>query len=96
MNYELSMFLLNMKYVDLGLVPPAHYPNDDDTSLEKCLSVLGPEQARIAKRKFRKLSRKVRSCKSGKRGCYHTIQSAVKCYVLDKLMKNNRLEDNLE
>jgi len=84
-NYELSMFLLNMKYVDLGLVPPAHYPNDDDTSLEKCLSVLGPEQARIAKRKFRKLSRKARS---GKKGSYHN--------VLDKMLKNNRLEDNLE
>lgn len=93
MNYELSMFLLNMKYVDLGLVPPAHYPNDDDTSLEKCLSVLGPEQARIAKRKFRKLSRKARS---GEKGSYHTRQSAVKWYVLDKLLKNNRLEDNLE
>lgn len=76
-DIEVRKLLVNMRYVELGLVPPAQYPLEEKGSLEACLSSLSPEERKRACRKFRKLVRKVRRKKVRTAGFY-TKQRAVK------------------
>lgn len=73
---ERLRLLLEMTYVELGMVPPSHYPWDDRGSLQRCLNSLDPEARRRACRKFRKFVRKVKH--KGKNPSYHTKQRAVR------------------
>jgi len=67
---EVRMMLVNMAYVDLGLVPPAHYSQEVPGSLDSCLSTLSDEQRRKACRKFRKIVRQSKRKNDRKMGFY--------------------------
>lgn len=76
-DIEVRKLLVNMRYIELGLVPPAQYLCEEKGSLDVCLKSLSPEERRRACRKFRKLVRKVRRKKVRTAGFY-TKQRAVK------------------
>lgn len=91
---ESLRLLLEMTYVELGMVPPSHYPWDDRGSLQRCLESLEPEARRRACRKFRKFVRKVRQ-KGWKNPGFHTKQRAVK-YKIEFEYVNRCPSDNDE
>jgi hypothetical protein len=52
-------FLLNMLYLDHGLVPPEiYFAIDDKEALKRSLDTLSPDERRASCRKFRKQLRK--------------------------------------
>lgn len=87
--------LIDIAYIDLGLVPPSHYPRDSRGSLKACLESLDPSVAQQAKRKFRKVLRASRKGKKGdwQKSSFNTRQSMVKWYLIDKYVTHGA-EDN--
>lgn len=83
-----------MTYLELGLVPPSHYPWEDRGSLKRCLETLDPVARRKACRKFRKISRGVR-VKSQGHASFHTKQTSVK-YKIQKEHMRTAPSDNDE
>lgn len=94
-DYETERILIDIVYVDLGLVPPSHYPRQSNGSLNACLQSLDPIDARRSKRKFRKLLRTSRKGKTGEWGksSYDTRQSMVKWHVIDRYVRGE-MSDN--
>ena len=75
-NYE---FVIDFVYLTLGLIPPSHYPYCVKGSLETSLESLGYENAKVARRKFRKFLRKTQKAKN-----FSTNQNRVKRYLINK------------
>ena len=91
--------LIDIAYIDLGLVPPSHYPKDSRGSLKACLESLDPSVAQQAKRKFRKVLRASRKRKKGdwQKSSFDTRQSMVRWYLIDKYVAEyvaDGVEDN--
>jgi hypothetical protein len=81
-DWETQKFLIEIEYLNLGLVPLSHYPRSVNGSLEACFLSMEPEKARASKRKFRKILRKAR--KSGiTKMSYDSRQSAVKWHIMN-------------
>lgn len=93
-DYETEMFLLEITYLNLGLVPLSHYPKGQIGSLNECLSSLGEEKARAAKRKFRKFRRRSRKKGQGLPS-YETVQNSVKWHILNRYIRE-KIPDNDE
>jgi hypothetical protein len=95
-DYEIMKMLIDITYVNLGMVPPSHYPKDLNGSLKACLESLDPIEARKAKRKFRKILRKSRKGKKGdhSKSSYDTRQSSVKWYVIDNYVKQETIDND--
>ena len=79
-NRERMRLMVDMAYLSMGMVPPSHYPEDINESLNAALSTLDPASRRKACRKYRKMVRKVWS-KSWRNPGFRTKQAAVKFYV---------------
>jgi hypothetical protein len=77
---ERMRLMIDMAYLDMGIVPPSHYPEDLDKSLNAALSTLTEDERRRACRKYRKLVRKVWN-KSWKNPSFRKKQAAVRFYV---------------
>lgn len=92
-DIEVRKLLVNMRYIELGLVPPAQYLSEGKGSLDVCLETLSPEERRRTCRKFRKLVRKVRRKKVRTSGFY-TKQRAVKYKIEVSLFA--KVDDNDE
>jgi hypothetical protein len=93
-DYETEKFLLEITYLNLGMVPPSHYPRVEIGSLQRCLSSMDPEEAKRSRRKFRKFRRKAKK-ESWVDPSFNTVQSAVKWHVVKNYLRN-RLPDNDE
>jgi len=92
-HWEMQQLLTDMAYVDLGLVPPSHYPRNSQGSLDSCLSQLDPADARKAKRKFRKLLRKSQNA-STERASYEKRQSRVKWYIIERYVNLTPIDND--
>jgi hypothetical protein len=92
-NWEMQQLLTDIAYVNLGLVPPSHYPRGVKESLISSLNQLDPSDARKAKRKFRKLRRKACGEKDGDLS-YDTRQSRVKWYIIDRYIKMDAVDND--
>lgn len=84
--------LIDMAFLSMGMVPPSHYPDDEQKSLDFALSTLTPEERLRARRKYRKLVRKVWS-KSWKNPGFRTKQAAVKYYVRKQVLNDKQDND---
>ena len=84
--------LIDIAFVSMGMVPPSHYPDDVQKSLETALSTLEPAERKIACRKYRKMVRKVWS-KSWKNPGFRTKQAAVKYYVRKQVLNDRQDND---
>lgn len=84
--------LLDMTFLTMGMVPPSHYPDDVQGSLELALSTLTPEERRKACRKYRKIVRKVWS-KHWKNPGFRTKQVAVRYYVKKQVLDDRQDND---
>ena len=95
LNYEIEKMLIDIAYMNLGLVPPSHYPRSVDGSLDSCLGSLPDDESRRARRKFRKVLRRSRKGKKGEweKSSYDTKQSMVRWYVTQNYV-NCRVSDN--
>jgi hypothetical protein len=83
LNYEIEKMLIDIAYMNLGLVPPSHYPRAVPKSLEMCLSALDHDEAHRAKRKFRKMLRRSQKGKKGdwEKSSFDTKQSMVRWHI---------------
>lgn len=93
-DYETEMFLLEIAYLNLGLIPPSHYPKSSKGSLNDSLASLDENSARATKRKFRKFRRKTKK-KGWIRPSYDAVQNAVKWHILSKYIRE-KIPDNDE
>lgn len=93
-DYETEKFLLEITYLNLGMVPPSHYPRSDVGSLERCLAGMDPDEAHRAKRKFRKFRRRSKKA-HWKSPSFDTVQCAVKWHIVNRHMRSD-LPDNDE
>jgi len=85
-DWEIQRLLTDMAYIDLGLVPLSHYPNDIRSSLRSSLEKLDPDDARRAKRKFRKLLKKAWK-KDRNPTSFGAKQYSVKWYIVSHYVK---------
>lgn len=81
LDIQHTMFLVDVAFLNLGLVPRSHYSPDVFGSLDACLGTLSDEDRRKANRKFRKVVRKCKWKKDSKAD-FHKKQRAVYYYVL--------------
>jgi hypothetical protein len=83
---ERKMFDLvrDMRYLDIGLIPPSQYSSQEPGSLQACLESLDPVARRKACRKYRKLVRQSLKSRSSKSG-FHTKMRAVKFRIESEL-----------
>jgi len=92
-NWEIQQLLTDIAYVDLGLVPPSHYPRSSQSSLQLSLQQLDPADSRKAKRKFRKILKKAWK---GKRDppSYDARQNCVKWYIIEHYVSANPVDND--
>lgn len=92
-DIEVRKLLVNMRYIELGLVPPAQYLYDHPRkSLNVCLETLSPEERRRTCRKFRKLVRKVLR-KKVRTSNFYTKQRAVK-YKIERALFTKLIDND--
>jgi len=84
-DQEVERFLVDFVYTDLGLVPPSHYPRWVNGSLDSCLESLGNKESRKARRKFRKISRRL---KGHKKMSYDKKQALVKWLIINEHLRH--------
>lgn len=88
--------LIDMEYLNRGLIPWSHYNSDEkERSLSRRLEDMPPEEQRAARRKFRKLLRKL--LKKGARlnkESYWSRQYAVYHSFGDQVRKKIAAKDN--
>ena len=86
--------LVEIEYLNQGLVPYSFYFNKEEKSLEACLLDLDEEDRRKAKRKFRKLLRKTRKSKKKFSDTFLGNQNAVYYYLLTLVQNREMLDKN--
>lgn len=86
--------LVEIEYLNQGIVPYSFYFNKEKDSLELCLADLNEEDRHKAKRKYRKLLRKTKKSKRKFSSSFVGDQNAVYYHLLTKVQNRERIAKN--
>ena len=85
-NKELTNLLVDLAYIELGLVPVSQYQRSEIGSLQKCLMSLDKDMRRKTTRKFRKMKRKsgIKNRKTLRKITNVDFQNSVYFHIIEK------------
>lgn len=92
--FSKEAYLVDIEYLNQGIIPYSFYSNKEKDSLEMCLLDFSEEDRHKAKRKFRKLLRKTRKSKKKFSDSFSGKQSAVYYYLLTLVQDRELFDKN--
>ena len=92
--FNKETYLVEIEYLNQGIIPYSFYFNKEKDSLEMCLADLNEEDRHKAKRKYRKLLRKTKKSKKKFSDSFAGDQNAVYYHLLTVVKKRENLAKN--